>query len=169
MADESKFANIDNQIGNLKDEIRNIKVDYIKKDDISYNKYLNKVDNLNDTVNILKTSIMNVEELTKKNTTLSETINTTNVKLTTLLETYSEDIKEVKTDVKGLKVQVNEINVDTSKNTDIRVGWKQILITVIITVISFILGASLMIASGKVPTTSLNQNNTNIEEVKVRS
>lgn len=31
MADESKFANIDNQIGNLKDEIRNIKVDYIKK------------------------------------------------------------------------------------------------------------------------------------------
>lgn len=75
----------------------------------------------------------------------------------------------MKTDVKGLKVQVNEINVDTSKNTDIRVGWKQILITVIITVISFILGASLMIASGKVPTTSLNQNNTNIEEVKVRS
>lgn len=155
--DDGRFQNIENQISNIKDELRNLKAEYLKKNDITYEKYLNKVDSLETELNILKATLFSIEEQTKKNTDISNQINITNTKLTTLLEGYSKTQVEIKTDIKELKNKVEDINIDTSKNTDLRLGWKQILISAIIFVFSFLFGAVLMYKGDAPKPTSNNK------------
>lgn len=147
MEDNTKITNIENSINNLKDDLRDIKTDYLKKDDINYVKYQNKVDLLEDNVTCIKTTLKNLEKQTTKNNDIVEQLNTTSTKLTTLLDNYSFTQKEIKQDVKELKEKFNGLNLDTSKNTDFRMNWKQIGLAVgislIISVLTLFLGVSI--------------------------
>lgn len=135
MEDNTKITNIENSINNIKDDMRDIKTDYVRKDDINYVKYQNKVDSLEDNVTCIKTTLKNLEKQTTKNNDIVEQLNTTSTKLTTLLDNYSGTQKEIKQDVKELKDKFNSLNLDNSKNTDARMTWKQIILAVAISFI----------------------------------
>lgn len=129
---ENKINDLQNKLDNIKEEMRDIKINYLKKDDTSYIKYINKVDAMEDSVSVLKANLDNISKQTEQNTQIMQSLNVTNTKLTTLLEEYSKTQNEIKTDVKELKGTVNNLNIDTSKNTDMRsLAWdiiKKILI-----------------------------------------
>lgn len=122
---------IKNEIDNLKDELRNVKSDYVKKDDLDYRKLKEKTDKNSEDLTELKTNIKTFSIMLDKNNTLTEQNNITTTRLTTILETLTDNVKETKEDVKELTNKVNKIDNDTSKNTENRITTKQIVISII--------------------------------------
>ncbi|APH16650.1 hypothetical protein NPD5_3438 [Clostridium sporogenes] len=122
---------IKNEIDNLKDELRNVKSDYIKKDDLDYRKLKEKTDKNSEDLTELKTNIKTFSIMLDKNNNLTEQNNITTTRLTTILETLTDNVKETKEDVKELSNKVNKIDNDTSKNTENRLTTKQIVISII--------------------------------------
>ncbi|PHG98848.1 hypothetical protein [Clostridium sporogenes] len=99
---------IKNEIDNLKDELRNVKSDYVKKDDLDYRKLKEKTDKNSEDLTELKTNIKTFSIMLDKNNTLTEQNNITTTRLTTILETLTDNVKETKEDVKELTNKVNK-------------------------------------------------------------
>ena len=141
---EDKY--LENEINRVKDEIRNIKIEYLKKDSVEYRKLKEKLNkNVEDMVE-LKTTVRNTNCLLEKNNSLTDKLNVSNSKLTTILENVVEKVDNSTKDIKEMKRDINNINLETSKNTDNRLTDKQIKIFIVTTVISLFLGAGLVLA-----------------------
>jgi len=132
-----------NEINFIKDEIRNIKIDYIKKDDLDYRNIKEKTERNAEELAEMRATVKNTNILLEKNNTLTENLNVSNTRLTTILENLAEMTKETKTDVKGLTVKINKIDNETSKNTDNRLTTKQVVVSLIISILMLLIGAGL--------------------------
>lgn len=137
---DSRLNDLSNKLETMKDEVKKIEMDYLKKDDINYNKYLTKVDTLEKNITTIQTSLINIEKQTEKNSAIIEenikvmqSINITNTKLNTLLDGYGKTMDNLGQDIKDLKSKVDGINIDNSKNTDWRRNVIQIIIGVAVT------------------------------------
>ena len=135
--------NVRNEISNIKDEIRNMKVDYIKKDDLDYRRNKEQTARNAEELVEIRTTVKNTNILLEKNNTLTENLNISNTRLTAILENLSEMTRETKNDVKGLSKKVNKIDMETSKNTDNRLTGKQIIIALTIAILMLFIGAGL--------------------------
>lgn len=155
---ENKINDLQNKLENIKEEMRDIKINYLKKDDTNYQKYINKVDNMEDSVSALKANLENISKQTEQNTQIMQSLNLTNTKLTTLLEEYSKTQNEIKIDIKELKGTVNTLNLDTSKNTDMRSFAWDIIKKILIVIGCIIVGMAIEQSSNK-SNTSLNSVN----------
>lgn len=122
---------IKNEIDSIKDELRNVKSDYVKKDDLDYRRLKEKTDKNSEDLTELKTNIKTFSIMLDKNNSLTEQNNITTTRLTTILETLTDNVKETKEDVKELTSKVNRLDTDTSKNTENRLTTKQIVISII--------------------------------------
>lgn len=135
--------NTQNAINIIKDEIRNIKTDYIKKDDLDYRRIKEQTSRNAEELVEIRTTVKNTNILLEKNNTLTENLNISNTRLTAILESLSDTAKETKKDVKDLTKKVNKIDTETSKNTDNRLTNKQIIISIVIAVLMLFIGAGL--------------------------
>lgn len=149
---EEKY--VDKKLDDLKDEIRDIKLNYIKKDDLDYRMMIEKTQKHSEKITGLETEFKNFRNILDKNNALTESISTQNVRLTTLLENISyqidtvnktskENNEELSKEVKDLNEKVNKIDIETSKNTDNRLSNKQIVLFIITIFISAIVGSVL--------------------------
>lgn len=138
----------------IKDEIRDIKLNYVRKDDLDYRMLIEKTQKHGEQITELKTELKNIKLGLDKNNTLTESVSIQNVKSTTLLENISyqidninkttkENNEEISRDVKDLNEKVNRIDIETSKNTDNRLSNKQIILFIITMLISAIVGGVL--------------------------
>lgn len=132
-----------NEINSIKDEIRNIKIDYIKKDDLDYRKIKEKADRNTEELAEMRATVKNTNKLLEKNNTLTENLNVSNTRLTAILENLTEMTKETKENVKGLSLKVNKIDNETSKNTDNRLTTKQVVISLAISILMLLIGAGI--------------------------
>jgi len=132
-----------NEISNLKDEIRDIKINFIKKDDLDYRKIREQTDKNTEELAEIRTTVKNTNVLLEKNNTLTENLNVSNVRLTAILENIVDKVDNTGKDVKELTGKFNKIDIETSKNTDNRLTGKQIIIALIIGILMLFIGAGL--------------------------
>jgi len=137
------MENINYQLDALKDKIRDVESNYLKKDDLDYRKYKEKVDRNTEDIAQGKNNLRNINIVLDKNNDLTETINLQNTRLTTLLEGLTEKIIESSVQLKTLSEKVNKIDIETSKNTDNRLTTKQIVVSIIISILMLLIGAGL--------------------------
>lgn len=145
---------MDKKMDDLKDEIREIRLNYVKKDDLDYRMMMEKTQKHGEKITGLEAEFKNFKIILDKNNALTESISTQNVRLTTLLENISyqidninkttkENNEELSKDVKELNDKVNKIDLETSKNTDNRLNMKHLALFVATTLISLAIGGIL--------------------------
>lgn len=132
-----------NEINTIKDEIRNIKVDYIKKDDLEYRKFKEKTNKNAEELAEIRATVKGTNVLLEKNNSLTENLNVSNTRLTAILENLTEVTKETKTDVKSLAIKVNKMDMETSKNTDNRLTTKQVIVSLAVAILMLLIGAGI--------------------------
>jgi len=135
--------NIRNEFSNIKDEIRNIKIEFIKKDDLDYRKIKEQTCRNAEELAEIRTTVKNTNTLLEKNNTLTENLNISNTRLTAILENVTNVVDNTGKDVKELSNKVNKIDMETSKNTDNRLTTKQVIVSIIISILMLFIGAGL--------------------------
>lgn len=109
--------------------------------------YLNdKINNNNNQLSEFRCDINNLKDTVNKNISITESNNLQSAKTTILLENLTESIREIKIDNKEINSKVNKIDVENSKNTDTRLNTKQICVSVFISILMLLIGASLALA-----------------------
>lgn len=135
--------NIENEIKNIENEIKNIKISYIKKNDFEYIKIKEQTSKNTEDLIEMKTTVKNTNMLLEKNNTLTESLNISNIRLTTILENITDKVNNTGQDVKELTSKINKIDIETSKNTDNRLSIKQVIISLVISILMLFIGAGL--------------------------
>ena len=130
-------------MNSIRDEIRNIKVDYIKKDDLDYRRNKEQTNRNAEELAGIRITVKNTNVLLEKNNTLTENLNISNTRLTAILENITAKVDNTGKDVKELSTEVTKIGMETSKNTDNRLTGKQIIIALTIAILMLFIGAGL--------------------------
>lgn len=132
-----------NEMNHIKDEIRNMKADYIKKDDLDYRRTKEQTDRNAEELAGIRITVKNTNTLLEKNNTLTENLNISNVRLTSILENITDKVDTTGQNVKELSNKVNKIDIETSKNSDSRLTGKQIIVALTVAILMLFIGAGL--------------------------
>ena len=137
----------------LESELRN---GYIRKDDLDFKRVIETQQKHGEDITDLKSQLKNINTNLDKNNLMTENLNTKasksdssieriDEKLKEFKEDHKESMNEVKTTLNLMSDKINNINIDTSKNNDSRIGGKQIVMFILTSLISIFLGGIIMV------------------------
>lgn len=124
---------------------------FVRKDDLEYKKTVEKVEKHGEEISEMKALMKNFQVSLEKNTNVTETVNIRNAKIDVTLENLNSNInkfikesneedKEIKNDIKEMSNKMNKLDIDTSKNTDNRLNFKQTMFIIATALIGIIIG-----------------------------
>lgn len=136
---------------NLRDFENKANLMFVKKEDTEYKRTVEKVEKHGEEISEMKALMKNFQISLEKNTNVTETVNIRNAKMDATLENINRNVekfikesteedKDIKSDIKTISDKVNKIDIDTSKNTDNRLNFKQMMFIVATALIGIIIG-----------------------------
>lgn len=139
------------KIEKLQDELRDYSTKFVRRDDIEYKRTVEKVEKHGEEISEMKALMKNFQMSLEKNTNVTETVNIRNAKIDVTLENLNdnfskfikesnEEDKDIKNEIKEISDKVNKIDVDTNKNSESRLTYKQVGVGALIAFISAIIG-----------------------------
>lgn len=139
------------KIEKLQDELRDYSTKFVRRDDIEYKRTVEKVEKHGEEISEMKALMKNFQMSLEKNTNVTETVNIRNAKIDVTLENLNDNInkfikesneedKDIKSEIKEISDKVNKIDVDTNKNSESRLTYKQVGVGALIAFISAIIG-----------------------------
>lgn len=126
-----------------------LETNYIKKDDLEYRRIQERTQKNSEDIAEMKKDITILTKELEKNTKMTETINSSNIRSETSLDNIKVIITEIKDNVKEQSVKMESLNLENSKNTDSRLTTKQIIISIATALLLMLLGASLAVSGLK--------------------